>query len=54
VWPTVDGKPPLDTPLCGFFGDLCPPIDEGTPLKIPNTPPRKKYNNKRKNEIVTT
>jgi len=48
VWPTVDGKPPLDTPLCGFFGDLCPQIDEGKQMKIPNSSPAKNTTTKEK------
>ena len=29
TWGTTDNKPPLDTPVCGFYGEKCPQDTSG-------------------------
>ncbi|XP_033750419.1 LOW QUALITY PROTEIN: atrial natriuretic peptide receptor 1-like [Pecten maximus] len=33
-WNTLDGRPPRDSPICGFFGELCPESTRGTSAYI--------------------
>ncbi|XP_069136802.1 atrial natriuretic peptide receptor 1-like [Argopecten irradians] len=34
TWNTKDGLPPRDTPLCGFFGELCPKSTTGSSVYV--------------------
>ena len=34
VWQTLDGQPPPDTPLCGFFNEHCQSGGYNQPLQV--------------------
>ena len=33
-WQTVDGHAPTDTPECGFYGELCPVVQQGNIIRL--------------------